>query len=163
MDVHQKDNEAMALNQALEFSNVPGDVQRAFSGGAPQKTLLQAGHRLYKFTQYGLFHNGKTTAWWSSVLPIDQADTGLDVLLERAARLKTTAAEFARARNAVTKHWNSMSGLLVAEIMSPVYAFVGRVAHQSFDERPEYHNVFFIGGATQLWIPNLTPSHIRVV
>lgn len=117
-------------------------------------------HLNYSIT---LFHNGKATPWWSSVVPINPADTGLDVLLERAARLKTSAASFARARNAVTQQWNSMSGLLVAETMTPVYAFVGRVAHQPYDERPEFSNVVFIGGAIQLWIPNLTASHVRGV
>jgi len=151
----------MALNETLQFSSAPAEVQRAFAGSMPQKVLLQLGHRLYKFTQYELLHQGRATAWWSSVKPINSADTGLETLLERAARLGTSPAEFARARNAVTKQWNSMNGLLLAALTSPVYALVGRVAHQQFDERPEYSNVAFIGGAIQLWILNLTAQHIR--
>ena len=151
----------MALNEALQFNNVPPDVKRAFAGGMPQKTLLQPGHRLYKFTEYELFHNGEATAWWSSVFPMNSADTGLEQLLERAARTGGSPAEFARARNAVTKQWNSMSGLLLAALTSPVYGFVGRVAHQQFDKGSAYCNVVFIGGAIQLWIPNLTAAYVR--
>jgi hypothetical protein len=151
----------MILNQDLNFSDAPAEVKSGFSGRPPRKILLAAGHELYKFTQYDLIHNGKVTPWWSSVKPIDSNDTGLEGLLERSGRLGTTAADFARARNAVTKQWNSMSGLLLATLTSPVYAFVGRVAHQRFDDHPEYHNVVFIGGAIQLWIPNLTGTHVR--
>ena len=151
----------MILNQNLNFSDAPTEVKAGFSGGPPRKILLATGDELYKFTQYDLIHNGKVTPWWSSVKPIDSNDTGLEGLLERSGRLGTTSADFARARNAVTKQWNSMNGLLLAALTSPAYAFVGRVAHQRFDDRPEYHNVVFIGGAIQLWIPNLTAAHIR--
>lgn len=151
----------MAHNHEIYFDAAPPNVKSAFSGGVPMKVLLQPGHQLYKFTQYELFDDGKASPWWSSVIPINSADTGLDVLLERAGRLQTTAAEFARARNAVTRQWNSMSGLLLAALTVPVYGFAGRVAHQPFDERAAYNNVVFIGGAIQLWIPNLTALHIR--
>jgi hypothetical protein len=153
----------MILNHDIQFNDAPSDVKAAFSGGPPRKLLLASRTELYKFTQYGLFHNGHVSPWWSSVLPIDRNDTGLEELLERSGRLGTAAADFARARNAVTKQWNSMSGLLLAVLTSPVYAFVGRVRHQQYDNRPEFHNVVFIGGATQLWIPNLTAAQIRVL
>jgi len=151
----------MVLNEDLPFHSAAPEVKQAFSGGFPQKLLLHPGLQLYKFSQYDLFRDGKATAWWSSVEPMNNFDTGLEKLLERAEGTGRSQTEFARARNAVTHQWNSMSGLLLTSLMSPVYAFVGRVAAQPYDERSAYSNVVFIGGAVQLWIPNLTTSDIR--
>ena len=56
-----------------------------------------------------------------------------------------------------------MSGLLIATLQAPAWGFVGGVRHQPVDSSPEFKNVVHIGGAIQLWIPNLTPIHIRKV
>ena len=124
---------------------------------------MNGGHQLYKFTQHSLSYKGRITPWWSSVNLVIPGDTGLKLLLERSERLGVKPAEFARARNAVTNQWNSMSGLLIGRLIVPAYGFVGRVATQRMDEDPAYKNVKFIGGAIQIWIPNLTDSHIRKV
>lgn len=151
----------MTLNQELDFATLESKIRMTFAGNVAHKTLLKAGHELYKFTQQPLIGDHGVTPWWSSVEPLSSDDTGLAVLLERSSNLGVTASQFSRACNAVTRQWNSMSGLLVTVIQIPVYAFVGRVAHQRFDEGADYRNVFLIGGATQLWIPNLTPAYIR--
>lgn len=154
----------MILNENLTAGELPADVQRAFTGGQPRKIQLQSGHQLFKFTQYALFgSSGEVTPWWSSVNPVTPSDSGLEMLLVRAARNGTTPADFARARNAVTNQWNSMSGLLIAKLRQPVYAFVGRVSGQRYDTRPAFRNVLFIGGAIQLWIPNLNFAQIGAV
>ncbi|MFK7767233.1 MAG: hypothetical protein AB8B55_08420 [Mariniblastus sp.] len=149
----------MTLNQELDFKDAADDIKAAFTGRVAKKVMLNSGHQLYKFTQYSLSHHGKVTPWWSSVKPVSANDTGLELLLQRSSNLGVSPAEFARARNAVTNQWNSMTGLLIAQLKVPVYGFVGGVAHQRLDEGDS--KVVFIGGAVQLWIPNLTPILIK--
>ena len=148
----------MILNQEVLFNQVNHDVQDAFTGGVARKVLFVSGYEFYKFTQYPLSRHGEVTPWWSSVKPTGPKDTGLDILLERSERMAVNPTTFARARNAVTNQWNSMTGLLIAKLRVPVYGFVGYVRHQKMDEG--ISNVVFIGGAVQVWIPNLTTAHI---
>ncbi len=153
----------MLLNESLDFRSVGNDVQQAFLGRRAERRLLEVGHELYKFTQYPLANGDRITPWWSSVLPLTAEDTGLQKLIERSDVLGVNPAEFARARNAVTQQWNSMTGLLIARLKMPVYGFVGRVSHQAFDLTKGYENVVYIGGAVQVWIPGLTLQHINRV
>jgi hypothetical protein len=152
----------MTLNQGIVFSDAPNAVRRTFRGGQAEKCILSPGTQLYKFTQHPLLHQGRVSPWWSSVKPICPRDTGLEVLLRRAERLGVSANTFARARNAVNHQWNSMDGLLVVTLKTPVYAFFGPAAHQQYDDlRPDLRNVVFIGGAIQLWLPNLSLSFVH--
>jgi hypothetical protein len=88
-------------------------------------------------------------------------DAGLAALLERGVGLGVGAAEFARARSAVTRQWNSMSGLLIARLVQPVYGFIGRCAAQPIDDAVG-PKVVWIAGAWQAYVPNLTPRRIVV-
>ena len=154
----------MTLNSQLNFGDVPGDVKLAFVGGAAKRIKLTANTRLYKFTEYPLFgDDDAVTAWWSSVTPLNPDDTGLEILLERAARVGVDPSTFARARNAVTKEWNAMGQLRLARLKVPVWGFVGTVRHQPVEKKPEKKKVVFIGGAVQLWIPNLSSTTIGQV
>ena len=152
----------MILNEDLRFGDVDdADVRRAFVGGDAVHTKLAIGHQLYKFTEHSLVYRGKVTPWWSSVLPINSSDTGLAVLLERAKRLGVNPNYFSRVRNAVTEEWNSMDRLLRVTLRVPVYGFVGPTADQKVNKKKTSRNVVWIGGATQLWIPNLTLQHVK--
>jgi hypothetical protein len=148
------------LNEDLQLTALPADVRRAFVGKI-QRQPLPAGHELYKFTHHPLFKpDGTVTPWWSSVEPLTPEDPGLEGTLKRAADLGVAAAEFVRARTAVTRQWNRMSGLLVVRLLVTVVGFAGRCANQQMDDAPEFANVVFIGGAWQLYIPNLTQREI---
>ncbi len=150
------------LNEGLEAAALPSEVRRAFLGNA-QKRRFPAGHRLFKFTHHPLFKpDGSATPWWSSVEPVCGTDPGLDGTLARAANLGVPAATYVRARAAVTRQWNQMSGLLVVRLLAPVVGFVGRCASQRFDDSPQFASVVWIGGAWQLYIPNLTRGVIAL-
>jgi hypothetical protein len=147
------------LNDSLQFSSLPPDVQSAFIGRSASKLPLQAGTKLYKFTSYPLYGPRGITPWWSAVAGFNPQDAGLDEQLKRSAGLGVDVSQFARARSAVTQQWNSMSGLLIAQLTQPVYGFIGRCAAQPMDE--QYGNkVVWIGGAWQAYIPNLTSQEI---
>lgn len=148
------------LNQDIDFMTLDADARNAFLG-VPEKKLLAAGTQLYKFTEHSLYKaDGTVTPWWSTVEPIDPTDTGLAVLLERSAALGVSPNEFARARSAVTQQWNSMTGLIIARLNVPAYGMAGRCSSQLYDNSPAFQNVRFIGGAWQVYIPNLTRDEV---
>ena len=148
------------LNSELVFSDASADVRTAFSGGKATKRLFNGGHQFFKFTKYVQL-TGSISPWWSSVEPINDSDMGLEGLMKRAGRLGVTANSLARARNSVTKEWNSMTDLLIVRLRVSAFGFVGRVAAQPVTERSK--KVVFIGGALQVWIPDLTLTHITKV
>jgi hypothetical protein len=126
------------------------------------RRLLGINHKLYKFTSHPLFGpGGKVTPFWSSVEPIAPGDPGWEEGQRRAAHIDASQVDTARARAAVTRQWNSMQGQIRARLCTPVYAFVGQCSGQRIDAESDA-NVFFIGGAWQLWIPNLTSKHIAL-
>jgi hypothetical protein len=129
--------------------------------GDIRKRLLPTGHELDKFTDYSLFNpDGAVTPWWFSVEPLEARDPGLEETLDRAQRLGVLPSELMQARGAVTRQWNSMKGFLRVRLLVPVFGFAGRCASQRYDESPAFANVAFIGGAWQLYIPNLTQKEV---
>jgi hypothetical protein len=150
------------LNEQLTFESAASDVRRAFLGQRAERRLLFGGFQLYKFTQYALFKpDGSVTPWWSSVAPLAVGDPGLEGTLERAQKIGANVQQFVRARTAVTNQWNALSGTLRARLVLPVYGFAGRCAGQPFDQDLALANVIYIGGAWQLWIPNLTRKEVN--
>jgi hypothetical protein len=146
----------MILNNTIRFEMAPENVRKAFRRQQATKKLLHSGHGLYKFTAYPLFRpDGSVTPFWFSVIPITPGDTGLAGLQQRSVVLTSEESTTARARGAVTRQWNPMTGLLRARLLAPVYGFIGQCSGQPIDEAPWLSNIFFIGGAWQLWIPNL--------
>lgn len=147
------------LNEEIDFQKVAPAVQGAFIGRMAEKRLLAAGTKLYKHTSYSLFGNGgQISPWWSSVVPLSPADPGLAGSRTRAGNLGVTDVDFARARTAVTRQWNEMGRILQVRLTQPVYGFIGRCSGQRLDEN--ISNVVLIGGAHQLWIPNLTLADV---
>ncbi len=150
------------LNETLTVESLSVDVQRTFIGAQITKKQLSSGILLYKFTDRPLVTpSGGVSPWWSAVEPIVPGDTGLAELLERANRLGVMPATFARARSAVTKQWNSMENLLIIRLQVAAFGFVGRCSSQRIDnESPHLQNVVFIGGAWQVYLPNLEQQHV---
>ncbi len=158
----------MTLNDALRFEDAPATVKGAFLR-TPEKIQVNAGRQLYKWTTYQLLKE-PITPWWSFVestrLPSGAMAEGFRVAEERARRIGRSHREFARARAAISDRFdNSMSDLLVVTLTEPVWAFAGQASGQpefKADEAERRH-VFLIGGAWQLWVPNLTLRHVTAL
>jgi hypothetical protein len=158
----------MAVNDALRFEDADQRVKRAFLR-EPERILLQPHAQLYRWTNRAVVE-GRAPAWWSFVtstrLPSGAVAEGFRVSEERAVRLSRPHREFARARAAISEQFdNSMRELLIVRLNAPVWAFVGQASGQPEfgDKRPEFDNVFLIGGAYQVWVPNLERQHVTVV
>lgn len=156
----------MILNEDLRFDGVHPTVKRAFLR-TPEKMLLTGGVRLYKWTDRRLNDGPGITPWWSFVertrLPSGAVADGFRVSEERAARLGRSHREFARARAAISDQFaNTMSNLLMVQMRLPAWGFAGQASGQRefADDQPELGHVFLIGGAYQVWVPNLTRGYV---
>jgi hypothetical protein len=159
----------MILNESLRFADVDPTVKRAFLC-PPDKMLIAPRVRLYKWTSRPLTDGSRITPWWSIVestrLPSGMMAEGFLVAEERAARLGKSHRTFARARAAISDQFgNTMANLLLIEINQPVWGFAGQASGQRefADDRPDLRHVFLIGGANQVWVPNLTLEHVTPV
>ena len=159
----------MILNEDLRFESVGSSVKRAFVR-VPEKIRLAPGQQFYKWTSNPLLGGRGITPWWSFVestrLPSGVIAEGFQVAEQRAARLGKTPRDFARARAAVSGQFgNSMSDLLVVSLNLSAWGFVGQASGQRefADDRADLRHVFLIGGAWQVWIPNLESRHLSVV
>jgi hypothetical protein len=58
-----------------------------------------------------------------------------------------------------------MTDLLMIQLNEPVWGFAGQASGQRefADEQRELQNVLLIGGAFQVWVPNLEPRHVTAV
>jgi hypothetical protein len=159
----------MALNESLRFEEADPVVRRAFLR-TPEKVFLAPHVGLYKWTNSPLIDRMPVSPWWSffesTPLPSGAVAEGFRVSEERANRLKRTHRDYARVRAAISGEFgNSMNELLMIQLNEPAWAFAGQASGQPefAKSRPELSNVLFIGGAHQVWLPNLTPQRITVV
>src|SRR5262245_46278208 len=159
----------MILNEALRFESVDTSVKRAFLR-PPEKLRLSARTHLYKWTDSPLNQSGHISPWWSFVettqLPSGAIADGFRVSEERASRIGRTHREFARSRAAISGQFNNRLGnLLVIELAVQVWGFAGQASGQPefAKDQPELSNVFLIGGAYQVWVPGLTPTHVKAI
>ena|SRR5579872_5736765 len=159
----------MILNEQVRFDDADATVKRAFIR-RPERVCLRPPDRLYKWTDRTLITDGRISPWWSFVntrrLPSGALADGFRVSEERARRLGRTHREFARARAAVSAQFNNaMTDLLLVELTQPVWAFAGAASGQrEFSQKEiELQHVYFIGGAHQVWVPNLTARHLRQI
>lgn len=151
------------LNEDLAIDSIPPDHRAAFIGGRATRRLVPVGTKLYKFTAGPLVGPvGRVSPWWSSVDPLEAGDPGLAGTLERARRLAARPDDYARARAAVTRQWNALDGLLEVLLLESVYGFAGRCSAQRVDATAA-PNVVYIGGAYQLYIPNLTARQVMPI
>jgi hypothetical protein len=159
----------MILNEGLRFDNVDASVRRAFLR-PPEKLQLSPRTHLYKWTDGPLNQVGRISPWWSFVettqLPSGAMVDGFRVAEERANRIGRTHREFARSRAAISGQFhNHLSNLLVIELSVAVWGFAGQASGQpEFAlNQPELANVFLIGGTYQVWVPGLTPMHVKSI
>ena len=132
----------MVLNEGVRFESVDPSVKRAFLR-TPEKMLLTAPVRLYKWTNRPLSDGARITPWWSFVettrLPSGAHAEGFHVSEERAKRLGRSHREFSRSRAAISDQFdNTMSTLLLVQIRQPVWGFAGQASGQrEFAEPPQ--------------------------
>lgn len=165
------------LNRGLAFGGLEVE-QRASFNPAPVPLLVrfETGAFVFKWTDYTSLRIGRKgyyTEYWS---PWDSFTAGGRSIRGFAEMRKAfpnenggvgRPQEAARALNAVTEQWNGMRSILKAQFLKPVWGFVGRARHQRKYLDPgdpgTLDNVYFIGGADQVVIPNLTGEWIRKV
>jgi hypothetical protein len=159
----------MILNEGIRFESVDATVKRAFLR-PPEKLLLATRTHLYKWTDSPLNQGGHISPWWSFVettqLPSGVVADGFRVLEERANRIGRTHREFSRSRAAISGQFdNRLSKLLLIELSVQVWGFAGQASGQPEFARnqPELADVFLIGGAYQVWVPGLTPIHVKSI
>jgi hypothetical protein len=159
----------MILNEGLRFDTVDASVRRAFLR-PPEKVQLSPRTHLFKWTDRPLIQGGRISPWWSfaetTQLPSGAMADGFRVSEERAERIGRTHREFARSRAAISGQFNNrLSNVLVIELSIRVWGFAGQASGQPEFARnqPELSNVFLIGGAYQVWVPGLTPMHVKLI
>jgi hypothetical protein len=82
--------------------------------------------------------------------------------LRLAGNRLNSLQEYARAISALSDRFsNYMDKFLVVQLTDPVWGFAGRTSAQP--EFKDVDNVFLIGGADQLYLPNLTGPCVREI
>jgi hypothetical protein len=160
----------VALNETIDPDRIDAVVRRAFLR-QPEKVLLKAFTRLYRWSSRPLVGANGISSWWSFFdsrrLPSGMLVDGFRVSEERAQRIGKTHRDFARARVAISGQFgNTMTNLIVVQLTRDVWGLAGQAAGQPefAKERVDLQHVFLIGGAHQVWIPNLTaPGDVRAV
>lgn len=164
----------MDLNQNVGWNDLEDFVRAAFQTkfGMPEKVLLPAGTVLYKFNDFRTLHGPSSNAlspWWSPYNPYKH-DAGW-VQKEKIAKANgVSVREWGRLTSAVKENWNSLNYLLVINLKVPVYGFFGGFSQMSRIDvgvaskvRPgemRGGSKNLPGGATQIFIPNLTADHV---
>ena len=174
------------LNETVAFATLDTHVKAAFSGGTAHRTLLPAGTDLYKFTGFDAVPNkagASYSPWWAAVTSLlDISDPGLDGHIAAAKTAGLPMLIYARNKFAVMLGWNSlgntqsgMAKVVRIRLLQAVYGFGGRTQRQR--EKVDPNRVvgtvnvnksplklpIFMGGAYQLYIPNLTGATVQVV
>ncbi|MCA9011802.1 MAG: hypothetical protein KDB01_18740 [Planctomycetaceae bacterium] len=164
----------MNLNQNVSWMDLPEFVRSAFQTKftMPTKDILQSGTVLYKFNDFPTLHgpsNSNLSPWWSPYAPYKH-DAGWEQKLRMAKSNGVSVREWGRLTSAVKENWNSLNYLLVITLGVPAYGFFGGFAQM---ERIDPGTTSKMGGgerkggsknlpggATQLYIPNLTADHV---
>jgi hypothetical protein len=89
---------------------------------------------------------------------------GFYVAEERAGRLGKSHRQFERSRAAISDQFgNAMTHLIVIRLTVDAWALAGQASGQPefAKEHSGLQHVVLIGGAQQVWIPNLTPLCVQ--
>jgi len=141
------------LNEDLEFADAPAVVKDAFMRGVAEKKPFSRSTVLYRLVTN--LQNTGIGEWW-------QASSALSEYRFRAMQASAPLADYSRARLAVSVDWNArMDSLCKVMLLEDVVGFEGRSRHQPLSR--QLTNVLLIGGGNQIWIPNLTTRHTRIV
>lgn len=172
------------LNEDLVFIREPSYVQAAFTGGAARRMLLPACIELYKFTAYDVIPNragADYSPWWAAVEPLPgTSDPGFDGHIAAARAAGVPMVEYVRETFAVMLGWNAlgvpqlgMARAVRIALAEPTYGFggicqrmhetvpAGRVKGSLSSSESPLAPPKFMGGAYQLYIPNLKARHVR--
>ena len=168
----------MILNQNVNFSDLPMDHQNAFlqkNGANPEKVLIRPGLKMYKFNNdTNMWFNDRVTGkpamsqWWSPYDPY-RHDAGWEQKVRFARQFRISVRELGRLTSAVKENWNSLEYLLDITLKDPVYGFFGGFAQMTRLDKGKDSlrgegegrgkgSINLPGGATQFYIPNLTPD-----
>lgn len=120
--------------------------------GEVEKQYFPAHTEFYRYTPLPMFGSGRSASPWRA--GVVRGD-GLAALLTRAVRSNVSPQDYLRARSAVTWEWNTLAHLVIVRLARPAYGLVGRCRHQQFSTEPQLANVAWIGGAWQVYLPNL--------
>ena len=164
----------MILNLNVNWDDLPEFVRAAFQTriAKPTKDLIPAGTVLYKFNDFRTLHgpsNNSLSPWWSPYEPYKH-DAGWVQKRKIAIANGVSVREWGRLTSAVKENWNSLAFLLVITRKVPVYGFFGGFAQMARIDAGEASKMKagegrggsrnLPGGATQLYIPNLTADHV---
>jgi len=163
------------LNLGLGFSALTKTQQGSFyPSPVPVLVKFQGWDCVYKWSDYGTLVNPNTGRiseyWfpWKSFKVGDQVIDGFKEFRMRHCNRNGSVGrpqQAARSLGAVTEQWSDMSSILKARFLSPVWGFVGKISGQRKFQDPkhptEQDNIFFIGGAYQIVIPNLSSKYIE--
>ena len=163
------------LNHGLGFGALKKELQESFSPfPIPVLVKFEAWDCVYKWSEYGTLMNpekGTISEYWFPWNSFNVGDRRVEGFKEFRIRHSNRDGSVGRPRlaaqslGAVTEQWNDMSSILKATFLKPVWGFVGKTAGQrKFDDSRhprEQNSVYFIGGAFQVVIPNLTPDWIK--
>ena len=164
----------MELNQNVNWNDLPDFVRAAFQTkfGMPSKDRLAPGTILYKFNDFKSLHgpaDNKLSPWWSPYHAYKH-DAGWEQKKKIAIANGVSVREWGRLTSAVKENWNSLNYLLVITLKVPVWGFFGGFAQMQRIDAGQASKVKagegrggsknLPGGATQIYIPNLTAEDV---
>lgn len=163
------------LNLGLDFSALSKTQRESFHPSpVPILARFEAWEYVYKWSESGTLvmpDTGRISEYWFPWKTFNIGDRQIEGFKEFRIRHSNRDGgvarpqQAARSLGAVTEQWSDMSSILKAQFLKPVWGFVGKTAGQRKFKDPhhprEQENVYFIGGAFQLVIPNLTPDWIK--
>ncbi len=143
-------------------------VRQAFGASQLTPVTLNPGTMLYRFSGWDIINPGRNVVspWWS------EGSGLLEVLLAAKASNKTLE-QFVRNRSAVLRAWNNISCLVMVRLSARKDAYRGSIAFQN-EAKPymdrnsaKYKQkftkpVFFGGGGSQVWVPDLKTTEFSI-
>lgn len=154
---------SMSPARPPDFASIADARTRAaFRGGKPEVVQwLAPSTKLFKWT-HSITTGSGVSPWWhflqATKLPNGCACPGIMGFQALAARAGVPDRDYARARAAVTFQWNKMTTASAISLLRGAWGYIGRASGQLRDANDP--QVYFIGGAYQVWIPGLLARDI---
>jgi hypothetical protein len=119
-----------ALNENVEWRNVPANVRRTFKGKKARRILLKANTTVFTLSKHANFHHGAqygVPVLWSPYKPL-KSDPGFD------ARHKLASASGGQSRRDIFRGISAYSGSKVGDryavaikLRVPVWGYIGEI------------------------------------
>lgn len=150
------------LNQTLNFKDLSPYDKAAFSGHVTKEIFME-NTLLYRFSD----HDRITSPWWS-----DASDLGHTLLT--CLNNQQSLVDYVRQHSAVKRQWNQLQDLIIIKLNVRAFGLRGLARPQNeasiYTNKDSIHYkekftkpVYFKGGSSQVYIPNLNMSNISVV